>query len=113
MKKIFSFFAILSLLLTGCEGFDLGQTGKLEDLFSLEDLEKLDGFKAEGGRVTLPFTPDYDWEASANRSWIQISPESGVAGEEARLKITLEENTSSKEREGTVFVELSNSILRD
>ena len=110
MKKIFSFIAILSLLLTGCEGFDLGQTGKLEDLFSLEDLEKLDGFKAEGGRVTLPFTPDYDWEASANRSWIQISPESGVAGEEARLKITLEENTSSKEREGTIFVELSNSI---
>lgn len=111
MKKIFSFIAVLSLLLTSCDGFDLGgQIGKLDDLIAAVDSEKLDGFSADGGSVSLPFTPQYDWEASANRSWIQISPESGVAGEEVQLAVSLEENTTDKEREGTIFIELSNSM---
>ena len=110
MKKIFSFIAILSLLLMGCEGFNMGQAGKVEDLFSAADLAKLDGFPAEGGSVNLPFTPDFDWEASANRSWIGISPERGTAGQEMNLKVSLAANPDSAVREGTVFVELANGI---
>ena len=110
MKKLFSFIAVLSLLLTSCDGFDLGGSiGKLDDLIAAVDSEKLDGFSADGGSVSLPFTPQYDWEASANRAWIQVSPESGVAGEETQLVVSLEENTTDKEREGTIFIELSNS----
>ena len=108
MKKLFSFIAILSLILTSCEGLDMGQSAKPEELFSAADLAKLDGFDAEGGAARLTFTPDYDWEASANRSWITIDPESGVAGEEVKLKVSLEENTTDKEREGNVIVELNN-----
>lgn len=110
MKKLFSFFAILSLLLTSCEGFDFGgAAGKLEDLFALADVEKLDGFAAEGGRVTLSFTSEYDWTASSNRQWIEVDPESGLAGEEVNLRVALAENTTGKERTGKVFVELSNN----
>ena len=113
MKKIFSFIAILSLLLTSCEGFDMGSIGKVEDLFSQADLSKLDGFKAEGGFVKLPFTAKYDWEAETRSSWIDVSPKSGYAGEEVNLRIELEENTSTSERNGVVNIKMSNGTNYD
>lgn len=113
MKRFFSLIAALSLLLIGCEGFDLGQSGNTESLFSATDLAKLDGFSGEGGSVDLPFTPPFNWEANANKSWISIWPESGIANQKATLTITLEKNESGALREGTIFVELeSGTILK-
>ena len=118
MKKLLSIFALLSVLLTSCEGFEglgglgggTGSGGELTELFDAADLEKLKDFKAEGGYVRLTFTPDFDWSASSNRDWIIISPESGLAGEEKTLRIELTENTSYNSRKGNVTIELANSI---
>ena len=105
MKKLFSFIAVLSLLLSSCDSL-MGQMGSSDSLFSAEDLAKLDGFKASGGWVYLTFTPVFDWEASSNKTWISVSPESGTVGESVNLKITLDENTGAA-REGKVFVSLN------
>lgn len=118
MKKLLSIFALLSVLLTSCEGFEglgglgggAGSGGELTELFDAADLEKLKDFKAEGGYVRLTFTPDFDWSASSNRDWIIISPESGLAGEEKTLRIELSENTSNSSRNGTITIELVNAL---
>ena len=109
MKRLFYLIAILPLMLVGCENFgeENPTAPKLDDLFSEADLAKLDGFSAEGGQATLTFTPDLSWEASANRTWITVSPESGEAGEEIKLKVRLAENTSPNVRSGIVTVKLS------
>ena len=109
MKRLFYLIAILPLMLVGCENFgeEDPTAPKLDDLFSEADLAKLDGFSAEGGQATLTFTPDLSWEASANRAWITVSPESGEAGEEVKLKVRLAENTSPNVRSGMVTVKLS------
>ena len=85
----------------------MGQTGKLEDLFSAEELAQLEGCSADGGCVYLNFTPSFDWEASANKAWITVEPESGSAGQAARLSVVVEANTLTEERQGSIFLELS------
>ena len=91
MKKIFAFIAVLSLLMTGCEGFELGQGGKIEDIISAIDLAKLDGVSGEGGSFTIPFKPQFDYEVYANKEWISVSPEVGTSTDEF-LTITISRN---------------------
>ena len=111
MKRLFSFIAILSLLLMGCDGLGVVQPGDSGSLFSETDLAKLDGVSGEGGSVSLPFTPPYNWEANANKSWISVTPESGLANESVVLKVALERNESGAHREGNIFVELNNGTI--
>ena len=117
MKKLLSFFAILSLLLAGCSGFgedenqgNGGAESVVKELFDAADLAKLVDFKAEAGRVLLPFTPEYDWTAtSSDESWITVNPTSGVAGEKVELKVMLAANTSTDSRRGKVRVALNDA----
>ncbi len=111
MKRLFSFIAILSLLVMGCDGLGVVQPGDSGSLFSETDLAKLDGVSGEGGSVSLPFTPPYNWEANANKSWISVTPESGLANESVVLKVALERNESGAHREGNIFVELNNGTI--
>ena len=110
MKKIFSFIAVLSLLMMGCEGFDLGQGGKIEDIISAIDLAKLDGVSGEGGSITIPFKPQFDYEVYANKEWISVSPEVGTSTDEF-LTITIKRNETGAERSGTIYLELSNNTI--
>ena len=50
MKKLFSFIAVLSLLLSSCDGL-MGQMGSSDSLFSAEDLAKLDSRPAVVGYI--------------------------------------------------------------
>ena len=117
MKKLFSFIAILSLLLTSCEGLDSdGQNGNnggmaATDLFKSSELALLNDCDAEGGLVSLSFTPSYNWSAYASAYWITVTPNSGVAGAKTSLKVKIAENNSTEIREGKVFVELSNGKI--
>ena len=110
MKKIFAFIAVLSLLMTGCEGFELGQGGKIEDIISAIDLAKLDGVSGEGGSFTIPFKPQFDYEVYANKEWISVSPEVGTSTDEF-LTITISRNETGAERNGTIYLELSNGTI--
>ena len=117
MKKLLSFFAILSLLLAGCSGFgedenqaNGGAESVVKELFDAADLAKLVDFKADAGRVVLPFTPEYDWTAtSSDESWITVNPTSGVAGEKVELRVFLAANTSTDSRRGKVRVALNDA----
>ena len=115
MKKILSFIAILSLVLTGCEGFDMGGQGGTNNGGStliptdvLNDCkDELKDVSAKGDEVTLRFTPDFGWTAKVDKNgkdWITISPKSGEAGKVVTLKITVDENTDDEERSGKVTI---------
>ena len=113
MKKLFSFIVALSLLLMGCEGFNLDQNGNANGdggastIFSPADLAKLDGVSAEGATVSLPFTPAYDWMANSQSDWIEVSPKSGVANQQVSLKVEIKKNETTEVRNGVVNVLLN------
>lgn len=118
MKRFLSFITALSLLLMGCEGLGLDQNqsgggsggGSVSNYFSAEDLAKLDGVSWEGGTLSLPFTPNADWEAFSRTEWISVSPESGYANQQVTLNVTVDENNTGAVRTGKVYLDLNGLI---
>ena len=58
-------------------------------------------FKRKGGDGTITIESDGQWSASANQSWITISPKSGSSGSTS-IKVTCSKTSSN--REGTITI---------
>ena len=109
MKKVL-LFASLPLLLvavavvfTGCEsaGIDGSQLPSIE-IIGGEELSSLD-FPSNGmSTKTITFSSNYDWSAKGSDEWIKVSPESGVAGEECQVEVSLEANDTYDLRNGNI-----------
>ena len=102
MKKLFFTFAVLAILLSGCSKdtvepatieFAGGENG-----LSLQFPNSGDTTK----RVT--FLSNYDWVAKPSNEWIKILPESGKAGKDCEIVVSLETNNSYDKRSGSIII---------
>ena len=59
-------------------------------------------FDAAGGKDTFLVYASNSWSISDNQSWISVSPTSGSG--DKKITVTCKENTTSKDREGTITV---------
>lgn len=75
-----------------------GVTGSTETL----ELEK------DGGTKSITITADAAWEIKTSDSWINVTPSSGTAGSHM-LSINVQENNSTSERTGYVYVNIGSS----
>ncbi len=71
---------------------------------STETLE----FEKDGGTKSISITADAAWGIKTSDSWISVTPSSGSAGS-YMLSINVQENNSTSERTGYVFVNIGSS----
>lgn len=76
-----------------------------EPVIDFPDVNSVD-IAAEGGSQRVSFSTNYDWEASASDSWIQVSPASGKKGN-ASVSISVAGNDTGKARKGNVTINSS------
>jgi len=50
------------------------------------------------------FSTNYDWTARSSESWLSVSPASGSAGENIKIKISAAENSGYDVRSATVML---------
>lgn len=95
----FTFITFVSCESDFLEG-EWSKTPPVKNHFSL-DKQKLDfGFAAASESVTV--TTNGSWSASADASWIKLSPASGNA--DSQLSISIEENNTESDRFGEIIV---------
>ena len=103
MKKFLLLLAAVAVVFTGCENADIddSQTPLIEVVGGEEALS-LD-FPSNGmSPKTITFNSNYDWSVKTSDEWIKVSPESGVAGKECQVQVSLEENNTYDLRNGNV-----------
>jgi hypothetical protein len=84
--------------------------GELDELFDLDEIDKLSDIDAKGDYFYLNFTAGAAWEAYTDSKWIKISPYSGT-GKSCKLVISILENTLVDEkRNGTIYIELPKNL---
>lgn len=71
---------------------------------STETLE----FDKDGGTKTITISADAAWEIKTSDSWIIVTPSSGTSGSHM-LSINVQENNSTSERTGYVYVNIGSS----
>jgi len=71
---------------------------------STETLE----FDKDGGAKSITISADATWEIKTSDSWISVTPSSGTAGSHM-LSISVQENNSTSERAGYVYVNIGSS----
>ena len=71
---------------------------------SIETLE----FDKDGGTKSITITADATWEIKTSDSWISVTPSSGSAGSHM-LTINVQDNNSTSERKGYVYVNIGSS----
>ena len=71
---------------------------------STETLE----FDKDGGAKSITISADAAWEIKTSDSWISVTPPSGIAGSHI-LSINVQENNSTSERTGYVYVNIGSS----
>ena len=118
MKKFLLLLTVIGMVAVGCtdnpfnEGGDDteqsggGSTGD-EDLSFSNNTTTSPTIGHEGGTATISFTAAYDWSARSYSDWLEVSPDSGEAGN-GSFVITAEANDGNKERKGYVSIRLSN-----
>ena len=98
MKQITKLFLIAALLLTACEK---------EPVITLNS-PSLSEVGAGGGKLSLSFSANRDWNISSSVPWIHVTPSSGTRAEESvAVTIACDANTEYDERSGivTIFIE--------
>lgn len=61
-------------------------------------------FVAEGEAKTIKISTNKDWKVSTTADWLDLSPESGVAGEDLSVNVTASANTTESVRTATVTI---------
>lgn len=102
----------ISLLLMMCKNDDESPTiitpsTSSEPYFS--HAEKID-FTSEGGEKEIVFTTNKSWKVSSPMAWCSLSPTSGESGENIRLKIQTQPNTTYDERNATIRIQAEDSV---
>ena len=59
--------------------------------------------EAEGKEITLTFTTNKEWTATADQSWCKLSKTSGEAGETS-ITVTVDANTTEQERTAKITI---------
>ena len=105
MKKLLFLLAAVGMLATACEnlGIDDPQLPQIEVVGGEESLSL--NFPSEGMLTkTVTFKSNYDWSVTTSDAWIKISPESGEAGEECQITVSLDRNETYDVREGKITI---------
>ena len=61
-------------------------------------------FVAEGESKTIKISTNKDWKVSTSADWLDLSPESGVAGEDVSVSVTASANTTENVRTATLTI---------
>ena len=106
MKKILLLLASVAVLYSCGNGE--GNTDPVvptpEEQASLAvDVTEL-SFVAEGEAKTIKISTNKDWKVSTTADWLDLSPESGVAGEDLSVNVTASANTTESVRTATVTI---------
>ena len=107
MKKILypiTLILVFCLILVGCKD------EKEEEIIVQPSITINGGssytIESKGGTVEVNFSSSKAWTASSGQSWCRVSPTSGQGGN-ARLTITVDENTTTDERNASVTIHSS------
>ena len=106
MKKILLLLASVAVLYScgNCEDNTDPVFPKPEEQASLAvDVTEL-AFVAEGEAKTIKISTNKDWKVSTSADWLDLSPESGVAGEDLSVNVTASANTTESVRTATVTI---------
>ncbi|MBQ3260691.1 MAG: leucine-rich repeat protein, partial [Alistipes sp.] len=105
MKKLFLLLAAAGMIFTACENFGTedSQQPYLE-FDGGEELLSLD-FPSDGmsGEV-VTFSANYDWSVTTSDEWIKVTPDSGKAGDESQITISLDRNDTYDVRNGKITI---------
>ena len=109
-------FLLILLCAVGVVATSCDEFGKELDGDLIEFLEGADNlslnFPSEGVAThEIRFSALYDWTATTSEEWIHITPESGRAGTECVLYVSLDENDTYDERSGKVSLSLQETSL--
>ena len=97
MKKIMPWFLFLLLLTAGCEK-------EIEPNLSVADGKEITLEEKANSETTVSFTSAREWEVTANRDWLNVSPASGGAGTWNITLTTTSENKTGTTRTATVHL---------
>lgn len=67
-------------------------------------------FNENAGSAVIAFTSDLPWTAYASHSWIQVDPESGLAGE-SDVTVSVTANGEAKSRTGYVYLKMATGTV--
>ena len=112
MKKLLLLLLAVGMIFTACENFgaDDPQLPQIEVVGGEESLSL--NFPSEGMLTkTVTFKSNYDWSVTTTESWIKVSPESGEAGEECQISVSLDRNDSGETRSGKVTISIEGLSL--
>ena len=99
MKKILLLLASVAVLYScgnGEDNTDPVEPAPEEQPALTVDVTEL-SFVAEGESKTIKITTNKDWKVSTSADWLDLSPESGVAGEALSVSVTAALQGSSKD----------------
>ena len=107
MKKFLLLLAAVGAIFTACENFSFDNPPlPLIEVVGGEDALTLN-FPSDGMLAkTVTFKSNYDWSVTTSEEWIKISPESGEAGEECQITVSLDRNDSGETRSGKVTISI-------
>ena len=106
MKKILLLLASVAVLYScgnGEDNTDPVEPAPEEQPALTVDVTEL-SFVAEGESKTIKITTNKDWKVSTSADWLDLSPESGVAGEALSVSVTASANTAQDARTAKVTV---------
>ena len=109
MKKLLLLLVAVAVVFTGCEnaGIDGSQLPLIEIIGGGEESFSLD-FPSNGmSPKTITFNSNYDWSVKTSDEWIKVSPESGVAGKECQVQVSLEANDTYDLRNGNITLTIN------
>ena len=107
MRKLLTFLKAIAfvILIAGCEETGKETEPEITPEITLSESMTSSGISVEsaGQSVTVDFTTNVPWSATASADWVTISPSSGKAGKNS-VKVKVEENTASQPRSATVTI---------
>ena len=112
MKKLFLLLSAVGMIFTACENFgaDDSQLSQIEVVGGEESLSL--NFPSDGVQTkTVTFKSNYDWSVTVSESWIKVSPESGEAGEECQIAVSLDRNDSGETRSGKITISIEGQSI--
>ena len=112
MKKLLLLLSAVGIIFTACENFgaDDSQLSQIEVVGGEESLSL--NFPSNGVQTkTVTFKSNYDWSVTVSESWIKVSPESGEAGKECQITVSLDRNDSGETRSGKITISIEGQSI--
>ena len=106
MKKFLFLIAILAAALSSCT--ESGEIDLPQPVISIIDNGNTSEltFPSEASEQIVAFKSNYDWTATTSDEWIKVSPNSGNAGDNCKVTVSIEENDSYDTRQGQVTISI-------